>query len=608
MREQVSCGFVLGAGLGTRLGPLTASLPKPLLPIFGKPLVTFAFDHLIAAGVDNFVVNTHHCPEQWPAHFPDAAYRGCPITFVHEPELLETGGGIRNARAYLEGKTFFVHNGDVLADLDLHKLLDAHRSGQHEVTLALRSSGGPLRARFDEETGLMSDLRDVLGSTNGCPCVFTGIALLSPAIFDFLPEEGAYSVIPVFLEMMRRGVRVGGVLLDAGLWRDIGTAEAYRSIHTEIAAGLRISYAQESGWMATEGTPASSSRKKESRLSALIPNNVLKVVGAHWNGDPPCGLSIEPIEKGGSDRTFFRIRGGQDASLILIHYSRQREENCHYAGIGRFLAGAGVGVPRMFWHDPAAGWLLMEDLGETDLWQFRKAPWGTRRPLYESALDQALLIHSRATNRLKDGSDADSTPHLQPEFDESLYHWEQEYFFQHCLGNFFQLSARDLRELRTLPDLANTARRLAGLPRTLVHRDFQSQNVILFRGGAWLIDFQGLRLGLPHYDLASLLYDPYVSMDPAEREALAAYYFSQAMNVGLEISKPDFEETFHLCAMQRLMQALGAFGFLGLEKGKTRFLDFIPIAGRSLSRTLDHLGLLAPLSRQLDTLCHPPSS
>ena len=102
VRRMIDQAFVLGAGLGTRLRPLTEDLPKPLVPIFQKPLITFALDHLVAAGVKSFVVNTHHLPADISKlSFPDGIYRELPVRLVHEPVLLETGGGIKNAEPCL---------------------------------------------------------------------------------------------------------------------------------------------------------------------------------------------------------------------------------------------------------------------------------------------------------------------------------------------------------------------------------------------------------------------------------------------------------------------------------------------------------------------------
>ncbi len=109
----ITQAFVLAAGLGKRLRPLTDALPKPLIPIFQKPLITFVLDHLINAGVNRFVVNTHRRPELFRSFFNRGDYAGEPVTLVHEPELLETGGGIKNAKRCLGSHPFFTYSGDI---------------------------------------------------------------------------------------------------------------------------------------------------------------------------------------------------------------------------------------------------------------------------------------------------------------------------------------------------------------------------------------------------------------------------------------------------------------------------------------------------------------
>src|SRR5260221_425111 len=118
--------FVLGAGLGTRLRPLTDQLPKPLIPVFHKPLICYAFDHLLASGVREFIVNTHHLPEKYADAFPDSIYKGTPVTFRHEPVLLETAGGIANIADLVRDESFLVYNGDILTDLPLAPLINEH--------------------------------------------------------------------------------------------------------------------------------------------------------------------------------------------------------------------------------------------------------------------------------------------------------------------------------------------------------------------------------------------------------------------------------------------------------------------------------------------------
>src|SRR5438093_12070390 len=112
--KHITQAFVLGAGLGTRLRPLTDDLPKPLVPIFQKPLITFALDHLIDIGITKFFVNTHHRPERFAEYFATSMYRERRIEFFHEAVLLETAGGIANIAGSLSREPLLVYNGDIL--------------------------------------------------------------------------------------------------------------------------------------------------------------------------------------------------------------------------------------------------------------------------------------------------------------------------------------------------------------------------------------------------------------------------------------------------------------------------------------------------------------
>src|SRR5213078_4022853 len=123
----------------------------------------------------------------------------------------------------------------------------------------------------------------------------------------------------------------------------------------------------------------------------------------------------------------------------------------------------------------------------------------------------------------------------------------------------------ELAALAALAPLKEIAKWLASFPRVLVHRDFQSQNIIIQNGQAKLIDFQGMRPGLAEYDLASLLFDPYVELSAAERSELIDYYRQKQTDNGRKVNG-QFDDTLQLCAMQRMMQALGAYGFLGLVR------------------------------------------
>jgi mannose-1-phosphate guanylyltransferase len=232
---RVKQAFVLGAGIGERLRPLTEQLPKPLVPVFHRPLITYAFDHLIAAGVSKLVVNTHHIPEAYGQAFPGQGYRGVPIQFRNEsPVRLETAGGISNVRDLLGAEPFLVYNGDILTDLPLQPLLDEHRSKGNLVTLVLRSHGPSLHVAFDPVSGLVTDIRNKLGTGDEGKYLFTGIYACDPGIHDWITPGKVESVIPIFLNMIRAGARLGAVVVDEGSWWDLGSRTAYLSAHSVL--------------------------------------------------------------------------------------------------------------------------------------------------------------------------------------------------------------------------------------------------------------------------------------------------------------------------------------------------------------------------------------
>lgn len=288
------------------------------------------------------------------------------------------------------------------------------------------------------------------------------------------------------------------------------------------------------------------------------------------------------------------VRCSPEQTVILVKYSLEREENRHYVQIAKFLVAHGIRVPKIYYHDPDEGLIWIEDLGEEDLFGYRRESWLVRRAFYESALDQIARLHG-----LPESVCVEMRQHLPAEFNTALYVWEQNYFFENCLGRYFKIDNAKLAELAALPALNGIAERLASLPRVLVHRDFQSQNILMRNGQAYLIDFQGMRPGLAEYDLASLLFDPYVDLSNVERAELIAYYRGRQTENGLTIDG-DFDATLRLCAMQRLMQALGAYGFLGLVKRHKDFLQYISPAMKSLRAIIAEIDGLQPLGVSLN--------
>lgn len=230
--------FILGAGLGTRLMPLTSLLPKPLIPVFQQPMAELLLDYHYEAGIREFIINTSHLALCWDRAFPEHQWHGCPIRFSYELTPLDSGGGIRKILPLIDKDSpLLVQNGDILTDLPLQQLIAAHKASGAMVTLALRSKDGNRNVGFDETTGRVTDMRHLLGKDKGT-CQFAGIYIMEPAIADLFPDEETFSIVPVWIELIRRG-QVAGTLFDEAHWYEPGTPAAYLDMMLDLPKGDR---------------------------------------------------------------------------------------------------------------------------------------------------------------------------------------------------------------------------------------------------------------------------------------------------------------------------------------------------------------------------------
>jgi mannose-1-phosphate guanylyltransferase len=236
----VNQAFILGAGLGTRLRPLTDHLPKPLVPLFHEPLAWWTMAACAKAGISRFAINTHHLPEKWKRFVSRADIRHADITLFHEPILLDTGGGLKNIEPWIGNEPLLVHNGDIFSTLHLDKLITAHKASGLPVTLALRTHGNEAdkRVALDESHTRVTDLRHTLGIAKGTH-VFSGIYCVSPGFMDRIPLGEVVSVIPTFLELVKLG-QLGAIVLDEGEWLDLGDRESYLKAHQTLNLGPAI--------------------------------------------------------------------------------------------------------------------------------------------------------------------------------------------------------------------------------------------------------------------------------------------------------------------------------------------------------------------------------
>lgn len=306
-------------------------------------------------------------------------------------------------------------------------------------------------------------------------------------------------------------------------------------------------------------------------------------------------LTSMPLAKRGSSRSFHRIRYDDHDSVVFMRYDHAREENNYYAAIAEFLSKIHVPVPRILAHDRLRGFIVMEDLGDRDLWYYRDESWIRRSAYYRATLSIAYRLHTFPVEDFP----FDKVP-LMEGFSLDLYRWERNYFvenFVHAVCDI-KLNPQDAKDLEE--ELKSLSVRLDDAKPSLMHRDLQSQNVMICKDQPVFIDFQGMRVGNLFYDLGSLLYDPYVLLTEDERMELLFYYYqlsagdskdtlqndissgykvikvSQVKTDILRTDWTEFQDRFLDASAQRLMQALGAYGFLGLKSGLLEFLAHIP--------------------------------
>jgi aminoglycoside/choline kinase family phosphotransferase len=305
-------------------------------------------------------------------------------------------------------------------------------------------------------------------------------------------------------------------------------------------------------------------------------------------------VELDPLQERGSDRTFFRVRWNHGNSAILIHYDPKRIENIYYADIAVFLREIGVPAPQMLRHDQEACLILVEDLGAKDLRSLGDMPWESRRTLYEKTLAAVHRLHFFPEKEFPS-----TRVRLMENFGPDLYRWERDYFKEHFVIDVCKIELEPTFEAELETELSALAERLGETRRCLVHRDLQSQNVMIHEGEPFLIDFQGMRFGSPFYDLGSLLCDPYVHFSSGERAELLSFYYGLS---NWNFDWTTFQSAFWEASAQRLMQALGAYGFLGLKKGLKAFLDPIPSGLRNLQLAVSQVSSL-PRLQELSAEC-----
>ncbi|TET77799.1 MAG: hypothetical protein E3J41_06210 [Candidatus Cloacimonadota bacterium] len=285
---------------------------------------------------------------------------------------------------------------------------------------------------------------------------------------------------------------------------------------------------------------------------------------------------------GGSDREFYRII---DEITFVAMFTSTKKEVKDYRRIQKYLLDKGIGVPEILVADSDEELILMEDVGTTSLYSIVKetADMGFIEFLYKLVIRSLLHLQIEGNSGIEK-----CKPVYKRVFDNDVLRWESDYFSLGFLESFCDFSRTEIKKLDK--DFHNLALSLVDEPLFFMHRDFQSQNIFFNNSFVRIIDFQSAHRGILTYDLVSLLRDAYVTLPKEMRDRLFAFYYSLLQEkVDIYRDFKTFRRVYVLSAIQRNMQALGAFYFLSWLRKKKWFIKAIPQGLKYLKEGLDEI-------------------
>jgi NDP-sugar pyrophosphorylase family protein len=563
--------LILAAGLGTRLRPYTDHTPKPLFTVAGKTLLDITIAKLIEAGCTAVIINTHHLHEQIEQFVARQTY-AISIQTRYEPRILGTGGAIKNVSDFWNDQPFMVVNADVVSTIDFKAVYDFHCQHPYSATLVLADDSQFNSVACDRAGFVTRFYQSPADAAQLSPpaLTFTCIQVLDPSVLDFIEEPMPASSIDAYSRMIAAGEKIQAYIADNAYWQDIGTAERYKSAVFETMAPRVFQH--------------------------VFPDERF------------VPLKRRRIKGDGSDRQWFRLEQNQKSMILADHGIKEKNRTDAadaFFNIGRHLFNKGLPVPQIYDGDALCGYVFVEDLGNLDLQAavHQAANFEKVFGLYQSAIE--LLIQFSA-----DGADQFNAAwcYQTPRYDKSLIlENECRYFVDAFLNTYLGLDCQYADFKAEFEFVAENA--LQHAVQGLMHRDFQSRNIMIKNSSLYFIDFQGARMGPLQYDLASLLIDPYVDLPPDIQSRLLAYCLDQ-LAAKITVKAAEFRQCYRFCCLARNLQMLGAFGFLTRVKQKPHFEKYIPTAVRTLTNNLkkNHHKTLPGLCDLMDSIKDPIAS
>ncbi len=589
--------FILAAGLGERLRPITKRIPKPLLPVCGRPVISYVLENLERLNPEKIGINLHYRAEAI-AEWINTQPLNDKIELFYEDPILGTGGALKNARRFLSGSPFIVHNADIISDINLEEAFNFHISSGNIVTLIVHDCSEFNKLILDEDGRFRGLLEKTSNLQEGNFIkAFTGIAIYSPEFLELLPE-GYSSVVDAWLDAIKKGFKIGTFDITGSFWGDIGTPDSFaRTVfaflknegetvyvdpsistdHIEVKGYVSI----EKGSIIKDGSILRNAIVLGGKAEGVIENIIIgdsffvKISESRIFELHPEGILIGT---GGSDRRYFRTP--QPDGYVLMKCKDDEPDFLRHIEYSEFLHSHGISIPQLINYNEVSKTALFEDLGDLNLysWLKGKKDLSVIEEMYKKVIEEMLKLHCIQPSEYK------GLTNLRV-FDYFHFRWETGYFAERFLKPFKGIEVNDEinEEFHRLASMADS------FSKTLIHRDFQSQNIMIKDRRPYLIDFQGMREGPPGYDLVSLLWDPYYRLEERARERLLEYYIALAEELIAGFDKEIFRKSIPVLRLQRHMQCLGAYGFLSIVKKKRHFLKYIPEALRLLRKDIESL-------------------
>ncbi|MFN4197014.1 MAG: sugar phosphate nucleotidyltransferase, partial [Caldimicrobium sp.] len=550
--------FILAAGFGTRLRPLTYLIPKPLLPILGKPLLYYILKKLSCKEILEIGINLHHLSEKIETWVKESPFESR-VSLFFEKEILGTGGALKNAEAFLKDTPFLVHNSDILASFDLRELLNFHNEKKPLATLLVINDPA-INTLYVNEEGNLLGIKGYNEVSNYAKNVtFAGIAIYEPRFLQYL-EKGFSSVVSAWIKAIKNGEEIATIEIS-NPWFDVGTFPTYfRAIKYFLKErGEKVFFypeadTEELEWDGYVSVESKTYFKKRSFLKNVLVYAPEKIVQDVYEGGILVEENFIPIEEameanfeeisiGGSERKFIRIKDG----FVVMKMNPNHEELKRSYEYNVFLEAKGVKVPSIEAASFNQGEIFFEDLGDVSLYTWLKGKKDLRKikEKYKEVLDEMIKLH---TIKIENSC-------LFKFFDFEHFRWESTYFEEKFLNFFCGIKGNFYlhREFDKLAKLCDS------FSKNLIHRDFQSQNVMLKKGKPYLIDYQGARIGPSGYDLSSFLWDPYYKLVEKIRKELIDYYILKRKEKEKFFNEKELLESLPYLRVQRHMQALGAY-------------------------------------------------